>query len=64
MLTLQPFHEIHILNMMTLNSVWTEEKSNTFAVSKNCKFVFHLVASPSFLIYAECPGPNIGILIF
>ena len=31
-LSLQPFHEIYYDD----TSVWTEEKSYTFAVSKNC----------------------------
>ena len=57
-LSLQRFHEIYYDD----TSVWTEEKSYTFAVSKtvcipSCGLLFSSVC-------AECAGPNIDILIF
>ena len=57
-LSLQRFHEIYYDD----TSVWTEEKSYTFAVSKtvcipSCDLLF-------FSVCAECAGPNIDILIF
>ena len=57
-LSLQPFYEIYYDD----TSVWTEERSYTFAVSKT-------VCIPSsgllfFSVCAECASPNIDILIF
>ena len=57
-LSLQPFHEIYYDD----TSVWTEEKSYTFAVSKTvCILSSGLLFSS---VCAECAGPNIDILIF
>ena len=57
-LSLQPFHEIYYDD----TSVWTEEKSYTFAVSKTvCILSIGLLFSS---VCAECTGPNIDILIF
>ena len=55
---LQPLHEIYYDG----TSVWTEEKSYTFAVS--ILFAFHLVALLFFSVCIECPGRKIDILIF
>ena len=57
-LFLQPFHEIYYDD----TSVWTEEKSYTFAVSKTvCIPSSGLLFSS---VCAECARPNIDILIF
>ena len=57
-LSLQPFYEIYYDD----TSVWTEEKSYTFAVSKTvCIPSSGLLFSS---VCAECASPNIDILIF
>ena len=48
-LSLQPFHEVYYDD----TSVWTEEKSYTFAVSENCLHSMQwLCFSPQFVLNA------------